>query len=104
MPTLHASTVVRAFVGLSLAAVLPVSGCGEVRSDTLTQHELDVLTELDIGADSPAGWVSARSWTDSSLSLVAGDRIAFECAIAGGYFDLGDDAPVYANVRVSGYE
>lgn len=104
MHTLHTHNIGRAFgTGLLCLSLLAV-GCGPSRSASIPDSRIQVLSELGLGEN--ADPIADIAWgsTQSPLSLVAGDTLAFRLAIAGGYFDLGTDAPVYANVEASGFE
>jgi len=100
----RATTGVAFAAALAPALAMTLGGCGQTRTTTLTSGELAVLTELDIGAPSSAQPIPPVLAADPSLSLVAGDRIAIQCAIAGGYFGMGNDAPVYATAPTIGFE
>jgi len=91
-------------LAIGSGALLLIGGCAQTRSASLTRAEIDVLTELDLGGAAWSTDLPAALTQAPALSLVAGDPIAIDCAIAGGYFDLGDDAPVYADFGVTGFE
>lgn len=103
------TTCSRRFLALSTLLASPgfLAACGQSASRADLGSSEAVLSELAIMDPAvPSAGSAPDLWGDPSMSLIAGDRIAFDVAIAGGYFDRGRaiDGSYYANVEASGFE